>query len=123
MAATPVTIKKLTLWYLVTYLAVGGLGLAFMPGMALELFLSTGDYGDVMPRLVGMFMLVLSGLIAAITVNQDFKYYPVTLVARSFIVVFMGVLYSRTDDPLFLVLIGIVLVGLIPGFIVQIRGG
>lgn len=116
-------IKKLTLWYLVTYLFVGGVGLAFIPTLALKLLLSNGDYGEVMTRMVGMFMLVLCGLIAAIAVNRDYKYYPLTLVARTFIVIFMGVLFSQTDDPLFLVLIGIVLVGLIPGYVVQIRGG
>ena len=116
------TFKKLTLWYLASYLFLGGMGLAFFPDLAFRLLLSNGDYGDVMPRLVGMFMLALSALIASITRNEDYKYYPATLIARTFIVLFLTVLYFRTADPMFLVLIGIVLLGLIPACVLHFRG-
>lgn len=111
--------KRLTLIYLATYLALGGLGLLFFPEVALRLLFSTGEYGDVMPRIVGMFMLVLSLLVANFVRRGDYNYYSTTILARSFIVAVMGFLYLRTIDPLFLVLIGIVLLGLLPAMYIQ----
>lgn len=55
--------QRLTLIYVASYLVAGGVGLIAAPGMTLRLLLSTGTYGEVMPRVVGMFMLVLGGLI------------------------------------------------------------
>lgn len=113
--------KKLTLTYVVTYLAIGGLGLAFFPQQILKLFLSNGDYSEVMPRMVGMFMLVLSYLIYRILRFEDWKYYPATLVARSGIVVFLIWMYFQSRDPFFLVVNGIVLLGLLPSMFVYFR--
>ena len=48
--------QRVTLIYLTTYLFLGGLGLLVFPDLALRLLLSNGSYGDVMPRVVGMFM-------------------------------------------------------------------
>jgi len=111
--------KCVTLIYLATYLGVGGLGLLLAPRVALLLLLSTGDYGDVMPRVVGMFMLVLSALVATFIRRRDYSYYLTTIVARVFIVATLAVLYFRSADPLFLVLEGIVLVGLAPAIYVH----
>ena len=112
-------VKRLTLIYLATYLALGGLGLLLVPDLALTLLLSNGDYGDVMPRVVGMFMLVLSGIIASFVRRADYSYYLLTILARSFIVVVLTTLYLRTRDPLFLALNAIVLIGLLPAMYVQ----
>lgn len=112
-----------TLSYVVSYLAVGGLGLLLIPDTALRLLGSNATYGDVMPRVVGMFMLVLSGLVYQFVRGRDFRYYRYTVVARSFIVVVLTMLYFRTRDPLFLVLDGIVLAGLLPSIWVATRRG
>ena len=50
-------LQRLTFIYLASYLLVGGLGLLVVPELTLRLLLSNGSYGDVMPRLVGVFML------------------------------------------------------------------
>ena len=113
--------KKITLTYLATYLFVGGAGLAFLPAFALELLQSTAYYGDIMPRAVGMFMLVLSGLIAQFVYREDYRYYSYSVYARSFIVIFLSFLYFRSADPLFAVLMAIVLVGLLPSIYVLMR--
>ena len=113
--------KKLTLTYLTTYLGIGGIGFAFFPSQILKLFFSNGDYGDVMPRIVGMFMCALSFLIYSILKNRDWKYYPTTIYVRSMIVLFMFWIYFKSNDPMFLVLIGIVLIGLIPSIVVHLR--
>ena len=114
--------KRATLVYLASYLAIGGIGLLVAPDLALGLLLSTGDYGDVMPRVVGMFMLVLSFLIASFIRQNDYSYYVTTIVARSFIVIVLAVLYVMSGDRLFLVLEGIVLVGLLPAIYLQFTG-
>ena len=113
--------KRITLSYLAVYLWVGGLGLAFLPQVTLDLFQSNGDYGDIMPRLVGMFMIALSGLIALFVYWKDYKYYPYSVFIRTFIVAFLFFLYARSDDPLFLVLIAIVLIGLVPSVYTLLR--
>ena len=111
--------KRATLVYLAAYLGVGGLGLLLAPSVALPLLLSTGDYGDVMPRVVGMFMLVLCALVGTFVHRRDYSYYLTTIVARVFIVATLAILYFRSADPLFLVLEGIVLLGLVPALYVQ----
>ena len=113
--------KRITLTYLAVYLLVGGLGFAFLPDFTFELFQSTGNYGDIMPRVTGIFMIALSGLIALFVYYRDYKYYPYSVFIRTFIVIFLFVLYFRTDDPLFLILNIIVLVGLLPSIYTLIR--
>ena len=113
--------KRLTLTYLAIYLLIGGLGLTFLPSFTFRLFLSNGDYGDIMPRVAGMFMIGLSGLIAQFVYYQDYKYYPYSVYIRSFFVIFMFFLFARSSDPLFLVLNAIVLIGLLPSIYTLIR--
>ena len=72
-----------------------------------------------MPRVVGMFMLVLSTLITAFVRRRDYTYYLITIVVRTFIVGTLAVLYFQSADPLFLVLEGIVLLGLLPAIYLQ----
>jgi len=113
--------KRLTLIYLVTYLAVGGLGFLFFPKQILQLFLSDGQYGEIMPRLVGMFMCALSFLIYRILKNEDWQYYSSTIYIRSLIVLVLLWLYSISCDPMFLILTAIVLIGLVPSIIIHLK--
>jgi uncharacterized protein YjeT (DUF2065 family) len=110
--------QRLTLIYLASYLLVGGLGLLVVPDLTLRLLLSNGTYGDVMPRLVGTFMIALGGVILQFVRARDYRYYRSTIVARSFIVVALTALYFRARDPLFIVLDAIVLIGLLPSIYV-----
>jgi hypothetical protein len=110
--------QRLTLIYLATYLLIGGCSFLVAPAFALRLLLSNGAYGDVMPRLFGLFMFVLGGVIFQFARARDYRYYLYTIVARCFIVVVMTTLYFKTRDPLFLVLDAIVLIGLLPSIYV-----
>jgi uncharacterized protein YjeT (DUF2065 family) len=110
--------QRLTFGYLAAYLLIGGLGLIVAPTFALRLLLSNGTYGDIMPRLTGLFMFVLGGVIVQFVRARDYSYYLYTVVARSFIVVVMTALYFKARDPLFLVLDAIVLIGLLPSIYV-----
>lgn len=110
--------QRLTFSYVAGYLVLGGLGLLIAPTLALRLLLSNGSYGDIMPRVIGMFMLVLGGLIWQFVRAGDYRYYLYSTVARSFIVVVLTALYFKARDPLFLVLDAIVLIGLLPSIYV-----
>ena len=114
-------LQRLTFIYLATYLVVGGFSLVAAPDLALRLLLSNGAYGDIMPRMVGLFMSVLGGVIVQFVRARDYRYYLYTIVARSFIVVMMTALYFKAQDPLFLVLDTIVLIGLLPSIYVAAR--
>ena len=111
-------LKKVTLSYLATYLVGGGIGLALAPDFALDLLQSDQDYGDVMPRVVGMFMVALGSLIGLFVYKGDYTYYRFSIVARTGIVIFLFVLYAIDQDPLFIVFSVIVLVGLVPSYFV-----
>lgn len=117
----PMNRKRLLLGYLSGYLLFGGLGLAFAPDIALDLLQSDVDYGDVMPRVVGMFMVALGALIALFVIKADYTYYRFSIVARTGIVAFLFYLYTIDTDPMFLVFNAIVLVGLIPSYVVLVR--
>jgi hypothetical protein len=110
--------QRLTLIYLAAYLLIGGCGFLVAPALALRLLLSNGAYGDIMPRVVGLFMFVLGGVIVEFVRARDYRYYLYTIVARSFIVAVMTALYFKASDPLFLVLDAIVLIGLLPSIYV-----
>src|SRR5262245_33139216 len=113
-------VQRLTFIYLASYLLVGGLGFLVVPELTLRLLLSNGSYGDVMPRLVGVFMLALGGAILQFVRARDYRYYWYAIIARAFIVVALTALYFKARDPLFLVLDAIVLVGLLPSIYVAV---
>jgi uncharacterized protein YjeT (DUF2065 family) len=102
---------RLSLFYLSSYLLVIGLGLLLVPHDTLKILQSTGDYGDAFPRLAGMLMsglgLSIVGMIRARAAAQ----YPATLFVRLYFLACIAVLYARTRDPFFLVLLAIVGLG------------
>ena len=113
-------LQRLTFIYLASYLLVGGLGLLVAPEPFLRLLLSNGRYGDVMPRLVGVFMVALGGTVLQFVLAREYRFYRYTIVARIFIVAAMTALYFKARDPLFLVLDAIVLLGLLPSIYVAL---
>ncbi len=94
-----------SLYYLASYLLLGGIGLVADPRLALQLLMAEGDYGQFMPRLAGGLMIALEILIVQIIRLRLEALYPWTLVAR---VVLITGLYVSSDDPLFLMLLAIV---------------
>ena len=102
---------RLSLFYLSSYLLVIGFGLLLVPHHTLEILQSTGDYGDAFPRLAGMLMsgmgLSIVGMIRARAAGQ----YPATLFVRLYFLSCIVVLYARTRDPFFLILLAIVGLG------------
>jgi uncharacterized protein YjeT (DUF2065 family) len=104
---------RLSLYYLAAYLLGAGVALIFVPSLALTLLFTSGHYGDVMPRLLGVVLLALGIVIVQIIRHSLEVLYPTTLIVRTFIMaVLVGLLiYSR--DPLFISLIFVVGFGMI----------
>jgi hypothetical protein len=104
---------RLSLYYLAGYLTFAGLALLLVPSFALKLLLSNGDYGDVFPRVAGMLLVGLAIIISQIIRHRVEVLYPTTLVVRVFFLVVFAYLYLTSSDPFFLVVFGIVALGVI----------
>src|SRR5258708_31268181 len=50
---------RLSFYYLAAYLLGAGIALVFAPSLELRLLFATDHYGDVMPRLLGVFLFAL----------------------------------------------------------------
>jgi uncharacterized protein YjeT (DUF2065 family) len=104
---------RLSFFYLVGYLTVGGLGLLAAPELALRLLGATGSYPSSLSRLIGALLLALGMLIAQIVRHRAEPLYRFTLVVRTVLVATMVGLYLTSHDPLFLVLAAIVGLGML----------
>ena len=104
---------RLSLFYLAGYLVTGGVLLLFTPSFALKVFLSDGDYGDVFPRVAGMLLTGIGILIVQIIRYRLETLYGTTLIVRGFFCVCLLAFYEMNHDPLFLVLLTIVGLGVI----------
>src|SRR5262249_4010267 len=106
-----VNLTRLSLYYLMAYLILIGMALLFFPTQALRLMGSNGHYGDLFPRLAGMLMSGLGFNIAGIIRARAQALYPATLAVRAYFLLCLMWLYLSDRDPFFLVLLGIVLLG------------
>ena len=107
-------LKRIAFVYLISYLAVAAVGFGLFPKLTFDLFLSNGDYGEILPRLLGAMMGVLSFLLFVIYREGDWpKYSPYTMMARTPLVLFIFYLYAVSRDPMFLIINAIVLLGLV----------
>jgi protein-S-isoprenylcysteine O-methyltransferase Ste14 len=104
---------RLSLYYLVSYLLGAGVALLVAPHFTLKLLLSSGEYGKVMPRVVGLLLLALGIVMFQIVRHRMEVMYPTTIAVRVVIVLVLAGLYVYSRDPLFLVLIGVVGLGLV----------
>lgn len=104
---------RLSFFYLVSYLTFGGLGLLFAPAFALQLLGSTGTYPPVLVRFMGSLLLALGIIVAQIVRYRVESLYRTTLAVRVVLVATLVALYGTSHDPLFLVLTGIVGLGML----------
>jgi hypothetical protein len=79
----------------------------------LALLLSTGDYGEILPRLTGLLLLGLGILVVQIIRYRVAALYPTTLAVRVVFCVGFLALYGLSRDPLFLVLLAVVGLGVL----------
>ncbi len=106
------TKTRWSLFYLAGYLFPAGLGLLLVPRLTLKLLLSNGEYSDVMVRLAGMFLVGLGIIVVQLIRLRAEALYSTTLIIRVFFCVCILTFYFLSDDPLFLVMLGIVGLGL-----------
>ncbi len=104
---------RLSLWYLASYLWVGGISFLLLPQLSAMLFQSNGHYPDVMLRAVGMFMISLGIIVVQVIRHRVEVLYPTTLLARVPICISLVAFFIMTKDPLFLVLCAIVGLGVL----------
>lgn len=104
---------RLSLYYLASYLVVAGVALLATGQFAMWLLLSNGEYGDVLPRLLGVVLLALGIVIVQIIRHRLEVLYTTTLAVRAVILAALAGLYAYSRDPFFLVLIAIVGFGVI----------
>jgi len=104
---------RISLFYLAGYLIPTGIGLLFTPSITLKLLMSNGDYGDMFPRIVGM-LLIGIGIIAVQLIRlKNYILYPTTIFVRIFFCICFVFFYFINRDPLFLVMLGVVAIGLV----------
>lgn len=104
---------RISLFYLMGYLLLGGFGLLFFPNAMLNILYSNGEYSDMMVRLIGAFMIAL-GLVVSRTIQLRLVVlYSLTLVVRIFLVSVIGSFYLIYKDPMLLVLFVIVIIGVL----------
>ncbi len=104
---------RLSFFYLAAYLLGAGVALVLVPSLALKLLFSNGNYGDVMPRLLGVVLLALGLIIVQIMRHRVEVLYPTTLGVRAVIVVGLVALFIYSKDPLFISLTVVVGIGII----------
>ena len=104
---------NLSLIYVATYLWGAGIALLIAPRLALHLLLSTGDYGEILPRLAGLLLIGLGMLVVQIIRYQIADLYSTTIAVRVVFCLGFILLYLRSRDPLFLVLLAVVGLGVL----------
>ena len=102
---------RFSLFYLAGYLIIGGVGFLFAPKIVLQLFMSNGDYHDLILRMAGVLLIVIGTIIVQIIRFRITELYKTTLMVRIFIIVSFLTLYNLYNDPMMLVLTFIVGIG------------
>ena len=104
---------RLSLYYLMSYLGLGGIGLLAAPDTAMRLLGARDQYPAVLARFLGAFMLALAVVVVQIVRQRVESMYSATLMARTVLLTTIVGLYFESGDPLFLVLTGIVGLGML----------
>jgi hypothetical protein len=84
-------LKKIAFIYLISYLSVTAVGFGLFPALTLKLFLSNGDYGVIMPRMLGAMMGVLGFLLFVVYRNGD------TIVLVGLVTTAVGTVLQRRE--------------------------
>ncbi len=104
---------RLSLYYLVTYLTLTGLGLMFAPGAVLTLLMASRTYDDAMPRFVGILMLAIAMIVSQIIRFNVEQLYPITVLVRLVIWVYVLWLYFHSGETFFVAVLGVVGLGIV----------
>jgi hypothetical protein len=106
------TLTRLSLYYLAGYILPAGVMLFLAPDLSLKLLQSNGSYGDIMPRVAGAAFVALGGIVVQIIRHRVEVLYTTTLGLRVFLLSALLWMYARSSDPFFLIVSGIVALGM-----------
>lgn len=102
---------RLCIWYVAGYLVLSGVALLLAPRGALAAMLTNTDYGNIMPRWVGMLSVAMGTLVGQIVRLRIAALYPLSFfMPAAMLVGFIG-LYLQSANPLFLVVSAVVGIG------------
>src|SRR5262249_40077084 len=104
---------RTSLYYLAGYLLPTGAGLLLAPQLVFQWLFSRGAYDNTMPRVVGALLIVLGILVVQIIRHRIDSLYPSVVGARIFLVGALLSFYLQTHDPFFLLVTGVVSIGLL----------
>ncbi len=104
---------RLSLIYVAGYLILAGVMLMLAPKTTIQLFQSNSQYGEVMPRLLGVVLFALGVVVVQIIRHAVENLYSTTILVRLFILAALAALYVTSNDPLFVVLLGVVGLGVL----------
>ncbi|MEM6724791.1 MAG: hypothetical protein AAF598_12180, partial [Bacteroidota bacterium] len=96
-----------------TVLAAAGTGLFLFPQFMLRALQSNEDYPSVIVQFAGMFMMVLSIFVFKVIQESLVSHYQLTIYLRLFMSACLIWFYVQTINPLFLIVLGILVVGLL----------
>lgn len=106
-------LTRLSLFYLAGYLFPAGAGLLGAPDWSLRVFQSTGDYGSVFPRALGLLLLGLGLFTVQLIRHRTEPLYPTTVAVRALFLAGFAWLYWLSLDPFFLIVFAIVAFGVL----------
>jgi len=106
-------LTRLSLFYLAGYLVPAGAGLLGAPDRALQVFQSTGDYGSVFPRALGLVLLGLGQITVQVIRHRAETLYLTTVAVCALLLAGCAWLYSLSLDPFFLIAIAFVAFGVL----------
>jgi len=104
---------RVSLFYLGSYLVLIGFGFLLVPDGSLKMLQSNRHYDETFVRIAGMLMSGLGLAIFGMIRARAFELYPATMLMRVYFIGCFVAFYLTTHDPLFLVLVGIVGLGLL----------
>jgi hypothetical protein len=117
---------RASLFYLAGYLLLTGVALLFVPQPALRLLGATGSYESPFVQFTGAFMIALGSVVTQIIRHRVEVLYPTTVAVRLFFLAVIVWLYVATRDPLWLVILGVVALGVMlttTGLLIDRRAG
>lgn len=117
-------IARASLWYLASYLGLTGAAFLFAPSVALALLQAAGTYDAPFVQFVGAFMIALAVLVVQIIRLKIDTLHTTTVAIRLFFVAVILWLFAETRDPLFIVILCVVVFGIMLttlGLVVDIR--
>jgi len=104
---------RLSLFYVLAYLTMSSIGLLVMPGFTQRMLLGNVEYDPIAMRFAGVFILGLAIIVAQVIRLRLDALYPTLVAVRAVFCAIYIAMYAQTGNPFFLVVFGIVGLGLV----------